>query len=88
MAGDVLTLDSDPRAGEPLLRPVMRAGRRQADVESLEQARSRCHADLMRLPPELAALEPAATPYPVSVSDPLQALAAAVDREQDAPGAG
>jgi nicotinate phosphoribosyltransferase len=88
MAGDVLTLESDRRDGEPLLRPVMRAGRRQADVESLEQARSRCHADLMRLPPELAALDPAANPYPVAVSDALQALAAAVDREQDAAGAG
>jgi nicotinate phosphoribosyltransferase len=88
MAGDVLTLESDHRAGEPLLRPVMRGGRRQADVESLEQARSRCHADLMRLPPELAALEPAATPYPVAVSDALQALAAVVDREQEDTGPG
>jgi nicotinate phosphoribosyltransferase len=88
MAGDVLTLESDPRAGEPLLRPVMRGGRRQADVESLEQARSRCRADLLRLPAELAALEPAAAPYPVTVSDALQALAAAVDREQAAAGAG
>jgi nicotinate phosphoribosyltransferase len=87
MAGDVLTLMSDHCAGEPLLRPVMRGGRRQADVETLEQARSRCHADLMRLPAELTGLEPATTPYPVTVSDALQALAAAVDREQDSPSA-
>jgi nicotinate phosphoribosyltransferase len=88
MVGDVLALDSDHLAGEPLLRPVMRAGKRQADVETLEQARTRCHADLMRLPAELVTLEPAATPYPVSVSDALQTLAAAVDREQDSASGG
>jgi nicotinate phosphoribosyltransferase len=84
MAGDVLALESEQAAGEPLLRPVMRNGKRLPDVETLEQARSRCRADLMRLPPELAALEPAVTPYPVAVSEALQALAAAMDREQEA----
>jgi nicotinate phosphoribosyltransferase len=82
MAGDLLTLDTDQAQGEPLLRPVMLGGKRMADVETLEQARSRCHADLMRLPPELHALEPASIPYPVTVSDALKALAEAVDREQ------
>jgi nicotinate phosphoribosyltransferase len=82
MAGDVLALQSEHIAGEPLLRPVMRNGKRLADVETLEQARSRCHADLMRLPPALAALEPAPRPYPVTVSDALKGLAEACDREQ------
>jgi nicotinate phosphoribosyltransferase len=81
MAGDVLALQSEHAAGEPLLRPVMRNGQRLGDVETLEQARGRCRADLMRLPPELAALEPSPTPYPVTVSDALKALAEACDRE-------
>jgi nicotinate phosphoribosyltransferase len=86
MAGDLLTLESHHAAGEPLLRPVMRAGRRLADVEGLEQARSRCKADLLRLPPALRALEPAQL-YPVTVSEPLRALAEAVDRDHAAEAA-
>ncbi len=81
--GDLLTLETEPSAGEPLLRPVMRGGRRLADIESLDQARVRAAAELARLPDALRGLEPAAL-YPVTISPSLQALADAVDRDQAA----
>lgn len=83
MSGDLLTLEQDAQPGEALLEPVMRAGRRLAGLETLEQARSRAREQLARLPEALRALEPA-TLYPVTVSNALKALAEDVDREQAA----
>jgi nicotinate phosphoribosyltransferase len=83
MSGDLLTLDSDAGPGEPLLKPVMRSGRRLPGLPTLEQARTRARAELDRLPDALRSLEPAA-PYPVTVSNALKALAEEVDREQAA----
>jgi len=83
MAGDLLVLEHETAAGTPLLRPVMRAGKRLPGVETLVQARDRCKTELARLPDPLRALEPA-PPYTVTVSDSLQALAAEVDRQQAA----
>jgi nicotinate phosphoribosyltransferase len=83
MAGDVLTLDSDPALEiselEPLIEPVMQGGRRISRLPSLKQARERTTAELQRLPQPLRALHPDTT-YPVIVSDPLRALARAVDK--------
>jgi len=81
MAGDLLALEHEQAPGEPLLRPVMRAGKRLPGLEGLGQARERCRAELARLPPPLRQLDPAPL-YPVAVSEALQALAAEVDREQ------
>jgi len=78
-AGDRVGLADDAGDGEPLLQPVMRAGRRLASTGTLAQARSRCAAQLARLPEALRALEPAASPYPVEISDTLRALARDVD---------
>ncbi len=83
MCGDLLTLDGDGHPGEPLLKPVMRSGRRLPGLETLEQARSRARDELVRLPEALRSLEPA-PPYPVTVSNALKALAEEVDREQAA----
>jgi nicotinate phosphoribosyltransferase len=83
MVGDLLALEHEAGAGEPLLRAVVRAGKRLPGLETLTQARERCKAQLARLPDSLRALEPAPL-YPVAVSEPLQALAAEVDRQQAA----
>ena len=95
MAGDVITLldadgdgDADaPPAGQPLLQPVMRAGRRLAASPGLAQVRQHARAELARLPPALRGLTPAPTPYPVRVSAALAALRAEVDARLDRQGA-
>lgn len=49
---DLLALRTEPSRGdaEPLLRPVMRAGRRIGGMDSVAAARERCRRDLARLP--------------------------------------
>ena len=79
LAEDRVGLADDAGDGEPLLQPVMRAGRRLPSSGTLAQARSHCAAQLARLPEALRALEPAASPYPVEISDTLRALAREVD---------
>jgi len=76
-AGDVIDrADGGGGAGEhgrPLLRPVMRGGRRlPAGSEALEAARERARGEIDRLPPRLRGLEPAEPPYPVKVSRALR----------------
>jgi nicotinate phosphoribosyltransferase len=61
-------VQGDTQAGEPLLAPAMRGGRRLAPP-ALAEARARCRADLARLP------APA-----VEISSALRALAEEVDR--------
>ncbi|HEY6254817.1 MAG TPA: hypothetical protein VIY51_03400 [Xanthobacteraceae bacterium] len=79
MSGDVISIEGDDAvAGEPLLRPVMRAGRRIAASPSLAECRAAAARSLAQLPPTLRALEPA-TPYAVEVSPALAGLAAEVD---------
>jgi nicotinate phosphoribosyltransferase len=65
----------------------MRAGKRLPGLETLTQARLRCQAELGHLPDVLRSLEPAPL-YPVTVSDPLKALAEEVDRSQGSTAAG
>ncbi len=87
MSGDLLALEDERGGGEPLLRPIMRAGQRLPGLETLEQARDRCRIELTRLPPALRELEVAQTPYPVAVSAALRALADSVDQQQAAASA-
>jgi nicotinate phosphoribosyltransferase len=79
MAGDTLALETEHPAGEPLLVPVMRAGRRIVPPPSLAEIRARAAGDLARLPEALRLLEPKAT-YQVDISGALVKLAADVDR--------
>ncbi len=81
MAGDILSLQTDQQKGEPLLVPVMRAGKRIAPSPSLAQIRTRAAADLARLPERLRRLEPGAD-YPVKVGDALVALVAEMDAKK------
>ncbi len=79
--GDTLSLESDAQPGEPLIRPVMRAGRRVPPRPSLAECRAHAERERARLPPPLRALKPGAT-CPVAVADALVRLAAEADRRQ------
>lgn len=81
LAGDVLTLEGDSQAGEPLLEPVMKGGRPLGAAPALSQIRDRAAAELARLPDALRSLSPATT-YPVTVSSRLVGLAAIADAGQ------
>jgi nicotinate phosphoribosyltransferase len=88
MTGDVLGLDGETRAGEPLLRLVMQNGRRVEPPTTLADIRSRAQRELARLPEPLRSLA-GGSPYPVQVCDSLQKLAAETDarlarQQQDA----
>jgi nicotinate phosphoribosyltransferase len=72
---DRIAREDEDGPGRPLLRTVMRGGRRvEAEARSLEQARRHAAAELARLPARLRSLEPADPPYPVEVSPALEAL--------------
>jgi nicotinate phosphoribosyltransferase len=79
MSGDVLSLADDRQPGEPLIHPVMQAGRRLAPSPGLADIRARAARELERLPEPLRRLTPGTT-YPVQVADALVRLAAEVDR--------
>jgi nicotinate phosphoribosyltransferase len=78
LLGDLITLESDPGDGEPLLVPAMRGGRRVLEGEDLARMRERCAEQVGRLPPGVRLLRDPA-PYPVRISDSLAALAAELD---------
>jgi len=79
MAGDVVTIEGDPRDGAALLAPAMRGGHRVAAAATLDHLRRHAADELARLPPALARLEDAAA-YPVEIAPALVRLAAEVDR--------
>ena len=85
-AGDVLGLETEARAGDGLLTPVFRKGRRLAPPPSLEAIRAHAADQLRRLPAPLRRLEPAS--YRVEVSTALRRLAEECDRRVDMRGAG
>ncbi len=78
MAGDVLSLESHDKVGEPLIRQVMKDGERIAPAPSLNAIRRHAKRELERLPEDLCRLTPGAA-YPVEVADDLVKLAASVD---------
>src|SRR5471032_687329 len=57
MCGDILSIESDNQDGEPLIVPVMRAGKRVATSPTLAQIRERAARDLARLPKPLRDLD-------------------------------
>ncbi|HXF55103.1 MAG TPA: nicotinate phosphoribosyltransferase [Hyphomicrobiaceae bacterium] len=76
---DVLSLEGDRQAGEPLLEPVMKGGRRLGPSPTLADIRARAARGLQQLPEPLRRLEPGVS-CPVEVAEPLKRLAAEVDR--------
>jgi nicotinate phosphoribosyltransferase len=86
-AGDVLTLAEDAQPGAALLHAVMCGGRRIEASPTLAAIRGHAAQQLARLPEGLRSLD-AAPPYHVTVSEPLQALARAVDQARASAGDG
>lgn len=82
LAGDLVALADEDQPGEPLLRPVMRRGRRVGEAVSLQQIRDRARDQLVRLPARLKQLQQFA--YPVAISEKLRRLAAELDRKDRA----
>jgi nicotinate phosphoribosyltransferase len=78
MAGDVLGLEGDSPAGEPLLRPVMQNGRRVDPPATLADLRARAARELACLPEPLRTLG-AGPAYPVQVAASLVKEAAETD---------
>ena len=77
MARDILSTTDDVQEGQPLLQPMMRAGRRIAPSPTLAQIRARAAYDLSLLPEPLKQLRPSI--YPIVVGDGLIRLTEAVD---------
>lgn len=76
LVGDTIARHGERGEGEPLLRPVMREGRRVEGVDfSLEAGRRRFADQRRALPPDALDITPAGVDPPVRVSDALQRLA-------------
>ena len=78
MAGDVVTLENDDQPGEPLLEPVMEAGRCLSAAPALPAVRLHAAENLARLPQPLRRLEE--FDYRVEIAPALHELAAQVDQ--------
>ena len=79
IAGDVLSLEGDRQAGEPLLVPVMQKGHRLHPPPTLAAIRAHAAREFERLPEPLRRLN--AEPRPmVTIGDALAKLTAEVDR--------
>ncbi len=77
-AGDTIARVDEVAPGTPLLRPVMRDGRRLLPRAAPGKARGVAAAALGILPARLRALAPADPPYPVAISAALAAEEEAV----------
>jgi nicotinate phosphoribosyltransferase len=75
MVRDTIGRADEDLPGRPLLRPVMREGKRlPAGTVSLEEARAYAAGQLASLPETIRSLEAADPAYPVVLSDGLQSL--------------
>jgi nicotinate phosphoribosyltransferase len=79
MHGDILSLENDSQAGETLIAPVMRGGKRLAPTPTLAQIREHAARELAKLPEPLRKLE-TGVEYPVQISKALSTLAAQMDK--------
>ena len=71
---DVIGLRNErPKAGEPLLQPVMKDGKTISEQPSLKQLQAAFAEEFGKLPDRYKALREPPT-YPVEVSSPLQEL--------------
>ncbi len=69
---DVLAIHSEILPGNPLIKPVMRGGKRLSPPEELSLIRDRCQEEIKRLPPHLLSLSKSKEPYPVRLSKVLE----------------
>jgi nicotinate phosphoribosyltransferase len=79
MLKDRLSVEDDRSLGTPLLRPVLRGGRRVEALPSLAEIRSCAAQSLRALPKPLSGLEQGFA-YPVEVMPRLRELAEECDR--------
>jgi nicotinate phosphoribosyltransferase len=70
--GDHVTRSDEVADGEPLLAPVVRAGRLDRSLPSLDEIRRHCALQLASLPEHLLRLD-AKPDYPITYSDVLEA---------------
>jgi nicotinate phosphoribosyltransferase len=75
---DIVTMLGDPQEGDPLLSPVMKAGRRLAPTQALDDIRKHVTTALARIPDWMRGLDDSA-PYDVRISQALHDLAETVD---------
>lgn len=68
---DTLGLSGESLEGRPLIECVMRDGRRTRPAPALAAIRGNAAEGLAALPEHIRAIEPAASPYPVAISDAL-----------------
>jgi nicotinate phosphoribosyltransferase len=80
LAYDVVTTVDDVQDGEPLLQPVMKAGRSLTPSPALTDIRHQVAGQLGQLPDQLKQLVEAGAPYEVRISQALRALANRVDQ--------
>lgn len=80
MMSDTLTTRHETSAGEGLLVPVMRGGKRLTMPQSLADLRQRAATQLARLPESLRTLD-RTEPFPVTVSSSLRESARALDEQ-------
>ena len=69
--GDHVTRADETAEGEPLLVPILQAGRLVAALPSLETIRNHCRQQLAALPERLLALD-AMPDYPITYSEALE----------------
>jgi nicotinate phosphoribosyltransferase len=69
--GDHVTRADETAHGEPLLLPILRAGRLERDLPGLEEIRLRCRDQLAALPEHLKRLD-ARPDYPITYSEVLE----------------
>lgn len=82
MSGDILTLEDDPQAGEPLIQPVMCAPATAWTIPPPSRRSASARAtNLVHLPKELRMLEKGPD-YPVQISTALRNLVKAVDEHR------
>jgi nicotinate phosphoribosyltransferase len=79
MLRDIVQLDDEPPAAQPLLQLCMRAGRRVTPEPSIDEIRSHHAAQMRTLPVALRSLEPTPRSYAVEISTAVRALAREVD---------
>jgi nicotinate phosphoribosyltransferase len=73
---DVLAAWDESLPGRPLLRPVMKGGRRLSTAsQTLEEIRARASEEVAKLPARVRAIESAESPYRVELSEALRARA-------------
>ncbi len=83
LSADEIVLDSDAAAGERLLIPIMRVGRRLGAPPTLRESRERARREIELLPPSARSLTQRFR-VPVEVAPAIVALAEELDRSDHA----